>query len=66
MIETLIVIETPPDVPKPFTAGIVAENGKVKEAADIVRFMKGWDGKRVADYCKKKGWTWERVQTTRS
>jgi len=61
MTETLIVIDAPH-----FYAGIVAEHGKVKEAADIVKYMKGWDGQRVAAYCKAKGWKWEKVQETKS
>lgn len=61
--ETLIVVYTKPDVPKPFYAGLVASGGKVTHAAHILRFMMGWDGKKVADYCKSKGWTWEKVHT---
>lgn len=57
--ETLVAIDAPH-----FYAGIVARNGKVVEAAHIVKYMKGWDGKRVADYCKAKGWSWELVSTT--
>ena len=61
MKETIIIIDAPH-----FNAGIVARDGKVIEAADIVRYMKGWDGARVAAYCKSKGWTWERVVTLES
>jgi hypothetical protein len=57
--ETLVAIDAPH-----FYAGIVARNGKVIEAAHIVKYMKGWDGKKVADYCKQKGWSWELVSTT--
>lgn len=39
-----------------FTAGIVAENGKVVRFAPILSYMNGWDGKQVYDYCKQKGW----------
>lgn len=45
-----------------FVAGIVPHNGRVVNAAPILRYMIHWNGKRVADYCKAKGWTWERVQ----
>ncbi len=46
-----------------FVAGIVAKDGRVIAAADILRYMERekWDGRRVAAYCKAKGWTWERV-----
>jgi len=54
--ETLIQITAPH-----FVAGIVARDGKVIEAANIVKYMRGWDGKQVADYCKEKGWSWRRV-----
>jgi hypothetical protein len=59
--ETLISIDAPH-----FYAGIIARDGKVIEAAHIVKYMKGWNGKRVADYCKAKGWTWEVVSVTTS
>lgn len=39
-----------------FNAGIVAENGKVVRAAPIIRYMIGWTGVQVRDYCRKKGW----------
>lgn len=67
MAETLIVIDAPH-----FYAGLVAENGRVKMAADIIRYMgpkgrrPGWTGQQVADYCKSKGWTWEKVHTVLS
>lgn len=49
-----------------FCAGLVAENGKVCETAPILSYMVGWDGLRVADYCRRKGWKWERVGDDRS
>lgn len=58
MRETIISIDAPH-----FCAGIVARNGRVIEAAHTVKYMKGWDGERVAAYCRKKGWTWERIVT---
>ena len=27
------------------------------DVAPILKYMRGWDGKRVADYCRRKGWT---------
>lgn len=59
--ETLIAIEAPH-----FYAGLIAVEGKVIEAAHIIKYMKGWDGQQVADYCKRKGWRWERVHTISS
>lgn len=56
MVETLARIEAPH-----FVAGIVARNGRVAEAAPIVRYMVGWNGQRVADYCRRKRWTCARV-----
>ena len=67
MTETLIVIDAPH-----FYAGLIAENGRVKAAADIIRYMApkgrrpGWTGRQVADYCREKGWTWEVVHTVHS
>jgi hypothetical protein len=58
MAETLVSIEAPH-----FNAGLVAEGGTVKEAAPILRYMIGWTGKQVADYCRRKGWTWETSRT---
>jgi hypothetical protein len=58
--ETLIAIDAPH-----FYAGLVAQDGKVIEAAPIIGYMLGWTGKQVANYCAKKGWVWERVRTTR-
>jgi len=39
-----------------FNAGIVLWNDRVVEAADIIRYMKGWPRDRVRDYCAKKNW----------
>jgi hypothetical protein len=56
--ETIISVEG-----RGFSAGLVARNGVVVEAADIIKFMKGWNGRQVVYYCRKKGWKWERVVT---
>lgn len=48
---------------KSFCAGLVARDGKVVRAAPIIGYMVGWDGGRVAAYCKKKGWRWVRSTT---
>ena len=47
-----------------FVAGLVAEAGRVYIAAPILRYMVGWTGNQVADYCAGKRWTWERVEVT--
>lgn len=60
-IETLVQITAPH-----FCAGVVAREGIVREAAPIVRYMTGWDGKRLAGYCRTKGWTWTVVDDRRS
>lgn len=61
MTEVLIVIDG-----GRFYGGLVARDGKVIEAAHVLKYMKGWDGKKVAGYCAEKGWSWERVSTTTS
>lgn len=51
MTEILAAIEAPH-----FYAGIVLRNNRVIEAADIVRYMRGWNRDRVRDYCRSRGW----------
>ena len=66
MTETLLVIEDPPTASwAGFYAGVVAQNGKVVEVAPILyrHIKRGWTGQQVVDYCKAKGWRWERVYT---
>lgn len=46
-----------------FYAGIVLRRDRVIEAADIVRYMKGWPRDRVREYCKRKGWRVSVVET---
>ncbi|HEY2210296.1 MAG TPA: hypothetical protein VGH62_01510 [Bradyrhizobium sp.] len=38
-------------------------NDKAIEAANIVRYMRGWSRKRVRDYCWRKGWKVSRVSS---
>jgi hypothetical protein len=44
-----------------FVAGVDALNGRVVHAAPILHYMRGWDARRVAAYCARKGWTWQRL-----
>ena len=44
-----------------FVAAVVADT-VVRECAPILSYMTGWNGRQVADYCKRKGWSWERVE----
>jgi len=39
-----------------FVAGVVLSNGRVIDAAPIIRFMMGWTDIKVLEYCRKKGW----------
>ena len=54
--DVLIRIEAPH-----FVAGIEARGGRVVRAAPILAYMLGWDGARVAQYAKRRGWTWQRL-----
>jgi len=61
MIEILAEIDAPH-----FNAGIVLRNDRVVEAADIVRYMRGWSRERVRKYCHAKQWKVSVVHETRS
>lgn len=39
-----------------FVAGVIARGGVIVEAAPIVRYMLGWDGRRFAAYCRRQQW----------
>ena len=54
--ETIIQIDAPH-----FCASIVAAGGKVKTAAPILKYMVGWNGPEVANYCRFKKWTWRKA-----
>jgi len=64
VIETLAQIES--EAKPRFSAGIVLWDDKVIEAADIVKYMKGWARDRVRSYCAQRGWevrvVWEMVR----
>jgi hypothetical protein len=51
MTEILAEIDAPH-----FNCGIVLQDNKVIEAADIVRYMRGWTRDRVRTYCAGKKW----------
>ena len=51
MKEILAVIDAPH-----FYAGIVLQDDRVIEAANIVKYMRRWSRNRVRTYCKTKGW----------
>ena len=51
MKEILAVIDAPH-----FYAGIVLQDDRVIEAANIVKYMRRWSRNRVRTYCKAKGW----------
>lgn len=40
----------------PFTAGVVVQNGYVRQAAPILKYMVGWPEARVWDYAVRKMW----------
>lgn len=44
-----------------FCAGIEHKDGVVVRTAPILKYMLGWNGRQVADYCRKRGWIWERL-----
>ncbi len=60
MIETLAAIDAPH-----FLAGIVLADDRVIEAADVVKYMRGWRRAQVRDYCHRKGWQVSVVSETR-
>jgi hypothetical protein len=39
-----------------FVAGIILEDKVVVKCAPILRYMRGWSGSDVINYCNKKGW----------
>lgn len=51
MVETLAQIDAPH-----FMAGIVLWDDRVVEAADIVKYMRGWNRYKVRTFCAAKGW----------
>ena len=42
-----------------FCACVDIQNGLVKEAAPILRYMRGWSQIKVINYCHTKGWKLE-------
>lgn len=43
-----------------FVAGVVAWNGRIQEAAPILRYMVGWDAQKFTSYTAKRGWSWKK------
>ncbi len=39
-----------------FVAGLVVEDGKVTEAAPILRYTLGWPQQKASRYFRSKGW----------
>lgn len=54
---TLVQIKAPH-----FVAGLEARDGHVVRAAPIIGYMCGWDGRKVATYCRRKGWELNVIQ----
>lgn len=44
-----------------FVAGLVAVDGRVQRTAPIIKYMGDKNGAWIANYCRRKGWTWEVV-----
>lgn len=56
-LEILAQIDAPDSAQrKGFNCGIVLVDDRVVEAADIVKYMRGWSRVRVRDYCKARGY----------
>lgn len=51
-MKPLVIITAPH-----FVAGFVPG----ERAAPIIRYMLHWSGRKVADYCRARGWTWQRA-----
>lgn len=52
MVEARIYRVVAPD----FVAGLVAKRGVVTSSAPILKYMQGWQVKKVIEYAQKKGW----------
>jgi hypothetical protein len=61
-IEYLCGIDAPdtvkPDgtVQKGFYGGLVLRDERVSEAADVIKYMRGWSRDRVREYCRQRRW----------
>lgn len=42
-----------------FVAGLEHDNDSVRRAAPIIKYMIGWEPRKVWDYCKSKGWKYK-------
>ena len=63
IIEVLLQVTGPG-----FAAGVVARDGRVIEAAPILRnhIKRGMTGQQVVYACYEQGWTWEKIHEVRS
>jgi hypothetical protein len=43
---------------------VLARDGLIVEASEVVKKMKGWDGQMFRDYCREQGMEWEVVSRT--
>ncbi len=46
-----------------FCAGLTLGHGRIEETAPILAYMRGWSIERVRDYCDRKGWTVEALES---
>ena len=44
-------------VARDFVAGVETENGVVRDAAPVIRYMLGWPHGKVLNFCYLKGWS---------
>jgi len=57
IVEILATVDAPPtDQSRGFFAGLVLWDNKVVEAADIIKYMRGWSRDRARSYCEQRGW----------
>lgn len=42
-----------------FVAGVDVVDGRATHCAPILKYMAGWNGQKIAAYCRQKGWKWE-------
>ena len=45
-----------------FTAAVILQDDVVVKTAPILQYMNGWTLSRVEEYCRKRHWTWTKVE----